>query len=92
MPTALIFVSAVALLLIALALLLPAGWLPAAVFGLIALVAVVPAAVAAWLLYRRMVRRGEIPPLGRDIDRPTARSRLDPDVDEQRGHRGRSAA
>jgi hypothetical protein len=56
--TALVFGAAV------LVALLIGGWGPAPVFAIVFLVLVAPGAIAGWLLYRRRVRTGEVPPLG----------------------------
>jgi hypothetical protein len=51
--------------LIVIAITLPAGYgLPAPLFALIALGACFPGLIVSWLLYRLLVRRGDIAPLG----------------------------
>lgn len=63
MPSALLFTALVlgAAVLVAL---LVGGWGPAPVFAVLFLVFVAPGLIGGWLLYRRRVRAGEIPPLG----------------------------
>ena len=51
--------------LIVIAITLPAGYgLPAPLFALVALGASVPGLLIGWLIYRALVRRGDIAPLG----------------------------
>jgi hypothetical protein len=55
-------------LLIVVAITVPAGYgLPAPAFALIALGACVPGLLVGWLLYRALVRRGQVPPLGEGL-------------------------
>jgi hypothetical protein len=63
MPSALLFTGVVlgAAVLVAL---LVGGWGPAPVFAIVFLVLIAPGAIAGWLLYRRRVRAGGVPPLG----------------------------
>jgi hypothetical protein len=63
MPSALLFTAVVFGAAVAVALLV-GGWGPAPVFAILFLVFVAPGAIAGWLLYRRRVRAGEVPPLG----------------------------
>jgi hypothetical protein len=51
--------------LIVIAIALPAGYgLPAPLFALVALGACVPGLFVGWLIYRALVRRGDIAPIG----------------------------
>jgi hypothetical protein len=63
--------------LIVIAITLPAGYgLPAPLFALVALGASLPGLVVAWLIYRSLVRRGDIAPIGagpnEGLDRDTS--------------------
>jgi hypothetical protein len=50
---------------IVIAITLPAGYgLPAPLFALVALGACLPGLIVGWLIYRALVRRGDIAPIG----------------------------
>jgi uncharacterized protein (DUF983 family) len=66
MQAALIVLAVFGLVFVGVALLIPAG-IPAPVYAVIALVAIAPGCVAGWLLYRRRVKQGEVPPLGEEL-------------------------
>ena len=75
-----IVVALAVFFLIVIAITLPAGYgLPAPLFALIALGACVPGLIVGWLLYRALVRRGDIAPLGagphEGVDRDTSEER-----------------
>ena len=60
-----IVVALAVFFLIVIAITLPAGYgLPAPLFALVALGACFPGLLVGWLIYRALVRRGEIAPLG----------------------------
>lgn len=60
-----VLIAAAVFLLIVVAITVPAGYgLPAPLFALVALAASVPGLIASWFVYRALVRRGEITPLG----------------------------
>jgi hypothetical protein len=63
MPTTLIFTCLILGLAVVVALLI-GGWGPAPIFAVAFLVFIAPGLLAGWLLYRRRVSRGEVPPLG----------------------------
>jgi hypothetical protein len=63
MPSSLLFVALVLGGAVAVALLV-GGWGPAPVIALLLLVFAAPGAIVGWMLYRRRVRSGEVPPLG----------------------------
>jgi hypothetical protein len=67
-PTILLFGAVLALLLLAVAFVVPAGYgLPGPVFGVIALVGILPGLFVGWLIYRYYVGQGEVPRLGTQL-------------------------
>jgi hypothetical protein len=69
--------------LIVIAITLPAGYgLPAPLFALVAIGAGVPGLIVGWLIYRMLVRRGDIAPLGAGPNEG-----LDRDVSNESGTR-----
>jgi hypothetical protein len=63
MPSSLLFGVLIVGLAVVVALLV-GGWGPAPIVALAFLVFVAPGLLGGWLLYRRRVARGEVPPLG----------------------------
>jgi hypothetical protein len=67
-PTILLFGGLLALLILGVAFVVPAGYgLPGPVFGVIALVGVLPGLFVGWLIYRYYVDRGQVPRLGTQL-------------------------
>jgi hypothetical protein len=67
-PTILLFGAVLALLLLAVAFAVPAGYgLPGPIFGVIALLGVLPGLFVGWLIYRYYVGRGDVPQLGTQL-------------------------
>ena len=61
-----VVISFAVFLLVVVAITLPAGYgLPAPVFALIALGSCLPGLLVGWLVYRAMVKRGHIAPVGK---------------------------
>jgi hypothetical protein len=85
MPSALLFTGLVLGGAVLVALLI-GGWGPAPVFAIVFLVLIAPGAIAGWLLYRRRVRAGEVPPLGAEArgedDSIPSRTRREAEADE----------
>jgi hypothetical protein len=69
--SAFLWVGVLALLLIGVAFLVPAGYgLPGPIFGILILLAATPGLLVGWLIYRRFVKRGDIDRLGGAQDHP----------------------
>jgi hypothetical protein len=67
-PTILLFGAVLALLFLAVAFAVPAGYgLPGPVFGVIALLGILPGLFVGWLIYRYYVSQGEVPRLGTEM-------------------------
>jgi hypothetical protein len=67
-PTILLFGGVLALLFLVVAFAVPAGYgLPGPVFGVIALLGVLPGLLVGWLIYRFYVSRGDVPQLGTEL-------------------------
>jgi hypothetical protein len=63
-----VLIAVAVFLLIVVAITLPAGYgLPAPVFALIALASCAPGLFVGWLVYRALVKRGQIQPVGKGL-------------------------